>query len=228
MSEEKTENADGAPLLEKLLELITQSWTAQAAYVAAELGIADLLRDGPRSSEDLAAATGADAQSLHRLMRALTTIDLCTQRDDGAFAITRMGELLGSDAPQSLRCWTIWWGKHLWPVWGQLLYSVRTGKSARSLLTGTDGFKHLENDPKAAATFNHALAELTRLEAHSVVRAYDFSRFNRIIDLGGGYGELLSAILARNPNAHGVLFDLPHAIGGARAAFRADSTRQSL
>jgi len=201
----------------KLLDLITQSWTAQGACVAAELGIADLLRGGPRSSDDLATDLGVDARALHRLLRALTTIDLCAEREDGSFAITPMGALLGTDAPESLRHWAIWWGKHLWPVWGQLLYSVKTGKSARSLLLGTEGFKHLEHDPETATVFNRALAELTRFESHSVIAAYDFSRFKRIVDLGGGNGELLGLILSRLPESHGILFDLPHAASGARA-----------
>jgi hypothetical protein len=212
-----TENLGAGPEGEKLLELITQSWTAQAIYVAAELGIADHLRDGPRSSDQLAAATGADAPSLYRLLRALTTIDLCTQREDGTFAITPMGLLLAADVPESLRSWAIWWGKHLWPVWGNLLYSVTTGRSARTMLKGTEGFKHLEHDPQAAATFHRALAELTQLETQSIIAAYDFSGFNRIVDLGGGYGQLLGAILGKTAEARGILLDLPHAIDGAKA-----------
>jgi hypothetical protein len=214
---ETSDRSSGATHQQKLLELITQSWTAQAAHVAAELGLADLLRDGPRRTEDLANALVVDAPSLHRLLRALTTIDLCTEREDGSFAITPMGALLGTDEPESLRHWTIWWGKHLWPVWGQLLYSVKTGKSARSLLTGTEGFKHLENDAQAAGVFNRALAELTRIEATSVVEAYDFSRFKRIVDLGGGYGQLLAFILKKFPHVHGIVFDLPHAMRGAHS-----------
>jgi hypothetical protein len=199
-----------------LLEAIHASWIAQAAYVTAELGLADLLVDGPRTSEELAGATETHAPSLHRLLRALTTIDVCRETDDGRFALAPLGELLRTDAPQSLRHWTMWWGGNLWPVWGNLLYSVRTGRSARSMLTGTEGFGHLERDPKAAAVFNKGLAELTTLTAQSVVAAYDFAGLRRIVDVGGGYGQLLAAILRANPSARGVLFDLPHAIDGAR------------
>ena len=206
-------------MVDTLLEMINGSWIAQAIAVTAELNLADLLREGPLSSTDLAAVTGTDAPSLHRLLRALTTISICHESDDGRFCMTEMGRLLGSDSPDSLRCWSMWWGKHLWPVWGNLQYSVTTGKSARTLLTGTQGFKHLENDPTAASTFNQALVELTRLTTSGVVQAYDFSGCQLIVDVGGGYGALLSAILCANPNSQGILFDLPHATEGARRHF---------
>jgi hypothetical protein len=189
---------------------------AQAIHVAAELGIADRLADGPQTSSELAAITGTHAPSLHRLLRALATIDLCCERADGAFELTALGRLLRNDSPDSLRSWAIWWGAHLWPVWGNLLHSVTTGKSARAMLTGTEGFKHLEDDPEAAAIFNQALVELTRMACAAVVAAYDFSGLRRVVDIGGGYGELLAAILRANPEATGVLLELPHALAGAR------------
>ncbi|MDD5364455.1 MAG: methyltransferase [Gallionellaceae bacterium] len=200
----------------KLLECITSSWKAQALHAAAELGIADLLADGPKTSDELAAACGAHAPSLYRLLLALTTLDICTEGPDGAFELTPTGEMLRSDAPDSLRAWTIWWGEYLWPVWGNLLHSVRTGTSARKLLTGDSGFGHLERDAVAAAIFNQGLVELTRLAAASVIRHYDFSSCQRIVDVGGGYGELLLAILKANPGVCGSLFDLPHAVAGAQ------------
>jgi hypothetical protein len=107
----------------------------------------------------------------------------------------------------------------MWPVWGNLLYSVRTGNSARALVYGTENFLHLERDADAAAVFNNAMVELTRLTAEIVVRAYDFSGLEQIVDVGGGYGELLASILLANPLASGILFDLPHAIEGARRHF---------
>ena len=127
-----------------------------------------------------------------------------------------MGSLLGMKAAASLHFWTIWSGASMWPVWGNLLYSVTTGNSARALLTRTGPFQHLEHDPEAAAVFNQALVELTRLASQSIVRAYDFSGLRRIVDVGGGYGELLASILKANPSTSGVLFDRPHAIKGAK------------
>ena len=210
---------DNDSLASRLMELVTCSWMAQAVYVAAELGIAELLAEGPKMADQLAEATGAHAPSLRRLLRALATIDIVRQREDGSFEVTSLGALLGTDAPGSLRHWAIWWGKHLWPVWGSLLYSVTTGESARKHLLGTEGFEHLQRDPEAAAIFHRAAAELTRLTAERVVSAYDFSGLKQIVDVGGGCGELLGSILRANRTAHGILFDLPDAVDAARRKF---------
>jgi SAM-dependent methyltransferase len=216
MCQNRTANPEGMSPARTLLDIVTSSWMSQAAYVAAELRIADFLADGPRTSDDLAAATGTHGPSLHRLLRALTTLDICRERDDGSFEITPMGRLLGTDAPGSLRSWTIWWGSHLWPIWGNLLYSIKTGESARKLFMETNAFEQLERNRGMAATFNQALVECTRLICKDVVRVYDFSGLRRIMDVGGGYGELLACILKANPDASGVLFDLPHAVEGGR------------
>lgn len=214
------ERAAAKSLTDKFLTCIHNSWMAQAAYVAAELQLADLLAENPRTCEDLASATGTHAPSLYRLLRALTTIDICREREDGFFEITPMGSLLSTDAPGSLRSWTIWWGSDLWRVWGNLLYSVKTGKSARKLITGKGEFKNLEKDHEAAKIFNQALVELTRLTAENVVQTYDFSGLKRIADVGGGYGELLASILRSNPTIKGMLFDMPHAIEGGKKYFK--------
>jgi ubiquinone/menaquinone biosynthesis C-methylase UbiE len=200
----------------QLLESVTGSWAAQAIYVAAELGISDHLAQSPLSAENLASAVSAHASSLHRLLRALSTLNICKEREDGLFEITSKGLLLKTGAPDSLRSWILWWGGHLWNVWGSLLYSVRTGESARKWLTGKDGFEHLEKNPEAAKIFSQAMVELTRLASTSIVHAYDFSQLNTVMDVGGGYGELLLAILKKNTSVAGILFDLPHAIDNAK------------
>jgi orsellinic acid C2-O-methyltransferase len=200
----------------RLLTLVNSSWMAQAARVAAELNLADLLAAGPRSVADLAAATGTHEPSLHRLLRALVTIDVCRELDDGTFAVTPAGRLLGSDVDGSVRDWTIYWGRYLWDEWAQLLHSVTTGRSGREVVSGSPHFDTLGQDAERAAVFNRAMADMTRLSTRGIVAGYDFSRYARITDVGGGYGELLAAILAANPATSGVLFDLPHAIAKAR------------
>lgn len=210
------ENPSAASLADKFLERLTGSWMTPALYAAAELGIADLLKKGPKTCEELAADTGTHAPSLRRLLQALTTIDICKELENDSFALAPMGSLLETDNPASLRSWTIWWGAYLWPVWGNLLHSVKTGESARKLLTGKDGFKHLEQDPRAAEVFYQAMAELTRISAPAIVRAYDFSDIERIVDVGGGYGKLLISILKAHPGVRGMLFDLPGAIENSR------------
>ncbi|HZM46734.1 MAG TPA: methyltransferase [Burkholderiales bacterium] len=199
-----------------LMELIYSGSLSQAAYVAAELGIADHLASGPRDAGELARATGSHAPSLHRLLRTLTGIELCTEREDGTFALSPMGSLLSSDAPDSLRSRFLHWGKYQWPVWGNLLYSVQTGESARNLATGTDGFKHLERDAEAAEVFNRSRVGMTRFVAADVVQAYDFSGVRRIVDVGGGHGALLAVVLEAHPDMQGVLFDMQHAMEGAQ------------
>jgi ubiquinone/menaquinone biosynthesis C-methylase UbiE len=204
----------------RLLALVSDSWKCQAVHVAARLGIADLLADGPRSAEELAGATGAHTPSLRRLLRALATIELVREREDGSFETTPMGALLRADSPDSLRSWALHWAA-AWPVWERLLDSVMTGRSVRSLVGGTDGFEHLERDPAAGETFHRAMVELTRLVARDFVRTVDWSATRKIVDVGGGSGELLVASLTACPGAVGVLYDTAAAIELGREHVRA-------
>jgi SAM-dependent methyltransferase len=207
-------NADAAAA-RRLLDLINGSWVAQACYVAASLGIPDLLAAGPRTAEELAAATQSNAPALRRLLGALGSVDICRQREDGSFEMTQLGALLRADVPCSMRAWALQWGGEAWQVWANLLHSVKTGRSARALVTGDEGFGHLDRDPQAAQIFNQAMVDLTGLAALDIAQAYDFSN-HRIVDVGGGYGALLAQILVAYPGATGVLFDMPHAISRAR------------
>jgi ubiquinone/menaquinone biosynthesis C-methylase UbiE len=213
-----------------LLAMINAGSMLQAVCVAAELGIADLLSDSAKDAEALASKTRCHAPSLNRLMRALCAMGFCIQNDDGSFALTELGSTLRTDSDRSLRSWTLWAGHHMWPVWGALGYSVRSGKNARKLFTGTDGFGHLDRDENLAAVFNSAMAEMTRLVARDLIADYDFSAMYRVLDIGGGYGALVMAILDANPHLHGVIFDRPHALthGEARLAERGLSSRCEL
>lgn len=206
---------ENAAAARQLLDLINASWVAQACYVTARLGIPELLASGPRSADELARATGTDAQALRRLLSALGSVDICHQRADGSFEMTRLGQLLGPDVPCSMRAWALQWGGEAWQVWANLLHSVKTGQSARAHMSGEAGFAHLERDPQAAQIFNQAMVDLTRLAALDIARAYDFAG-QCVMDVGGGYGELLAQILTAYPSARGVLFDMPHAISKAR------------
>jgi len=220
MGSETDASSNALELSERFQSILTGSWKTQALCAAAELRIADLLAAGPRTSAELASSMQVHAQSLHRLLKALGALDMCKERDDGRFELTPLGELLQDDSPHSLRAWTIWWGHHLWPVWGNLLYSVRTGQSARKLLFGTDGFEHLQKDPEAAAILYRVTIELTRLTAQLVMQAYDFSGRKRIADIGGGHGEMLANVLRADPEASGILFDLAIAVEGAAVNFK--------
>lgn len=209
---------DNAQLAGQLLRMINGSWISQACYVMARLGIADSLGSEARSAEELADRAGAHAPSLRRLLNALCSVDLCVQREDGTFELTELGALLRSDHPSSVSAWTLHWGGNSWAAWGHLLHCIRTGQGTRELVVGTPGFTHLDRNPEAAAIFNQAMVQLTRLAALEVVKAYDFGG-KKVMDVGGGYGELLAQVLIAYPTARGVLFDMAHAISKARDAF---------
>ena len=202
----------------RLLSLINGNWTTQALGVAAELGIADRLHEAPASAADLARATGCDAASVRRLLRALSSIGICSEGADGRYRLEPAGGLLRDGDEPSLRAWAIWSARCQWDIWGHLLESVRTGRSARNLLTSREGYAHLESEPEAAGIFHRAMVDMTRFVADSVRDSYDFAGCKRVIDVGGGHGELMLTILAGNATLRGAIVDLPHARAGAVAA----------
>jgi SAM-dependent methyltransferase len=209
---------DGDPLPERLFTLINAAWTTRAIAVAAELRLAEAFQSGARSAEELAANCGAHAPSLHRLLRALCAIGLCEERDDGRYALTPLGALLAQDHPQSLRSWALQFGRQLWPAWGELDVSVRSGKGLRQRQGEAHGFAHLGRDAEAAAIFHGAMVEITRLVAADAVgRLDDLDDARCIVDVGGGHGRLLTEFLHRWPQAQGIVLDLPHAEHGATA-----------
>jgi hypothetical protein len=202
----------------RLRTLIEAGWITQAIGVAAELGLAELLASGPRRVEELASITGSHAPSLQRLLRALESLDICAEGHDG-FVLRPTGALLRADAEDSLRAYAILNGRQLWPVWEGLAYSVRTGKSHRELLTGMQGYARFQLDAEAATTFNTAMVEITRQVAHAIALQPEFPEC--VVDVGGGYGELLMAVLRSNGRTRGILYDLPHAIDRARERWNA-------
>lgn len=203
-----------------LIELIGSGWKTQAVYAAAELRLPDLLADGPCDTPTLASAAGCPAPPLRRLLRALCSLGVCEALDADRFALSPVGELLREGAQSSLHAQALWWGKYLWPVWGQLLGSVRTGVSARRL-AGSQTYRHLSDDAQAATVFHQAMVELTRLVAGEVARVGDFAGARHVVDVGGGHGELLFAVLAAHAGLRGTLFDTPHVADGAGERIRA-------
>ena len=215
MADRNEAAAASAALATRVLDQIGASWMSQAICTAAELGIPELIAGGSHTIDELARATHCHRESLHRLLRGLATLGLCVEAEDSSFTLTPRGSLLRADDPSSVRACAIWWGRYLWPVWGGLVESVRSGASVRELRTGLKGYAHIEGDPRAAAVFNQAMTELTRLAAGEIMRVYDFAPVRRLVDVGGGHGELLIRVLMAYPRMRGVLFDLPHAVGVA-------------
>lgn len=213
-----------------LLELATGAWTTAALYTAAKLGIADQLAAGPKHSNDVAHRVGASPDGVHRLMRALASRGVFTQRADGSFALTRVGHALRSDSPGSLRDMVLFIGHPIrWADWGNLEHSVRTGGTATEMLRGMPVWDYLASDPEFAEVFNRAMTATSGLADEAALSAYDFSGFRLIVDVGGGHGALLSTMLRSAPQARGVLFDQPSVVENAgptlEAAGVADRTR---
>ena len=205
------------PAVERFLALVTASFVTASLHTVAVLGIADLLADGPRSAEDLARATETRPDSLRRLLRALAAHGVFAEREDGRFEQTELSGFLREGVVGSLRSFLLMLsGEVSWPSWGQMLHSIRTGETAFAKVHGCEIFEYMQKDANFAAIFNQAMTESSAAVAEETVASYDFSRFATIVDVGGGQGWLLSAILIATPAARGILFDLPHVIDAAR------------
>lgn len=182
-------------------------------YVAAKLGIADLLADGPKRSDELARLVDAHPRTLYRVMRALTDSGIFIETEDGCFDLTPSAESLRSEVPGSVRSWAIMIGEDWFnQPFTRLLYSVKTGKDAFSHVHGQSLFRYLQQNNSASQLFNEVMTRLTNPVTDAVLAAYDFSGIPHIVDIGGGKGTLISAILTAYPRMHGTLFDLPQVI----------------
>src|SRR5215217_797811 len=199
-----------------LRRLVNGYQVTQAIHVAAVLGLADLLADGPRSSDDLAAATTTHPGTLYRLLRALAGAGVFQEEEDRHFALTDLGACLRLDAPEPVAGWATFVGESShWQAWSALLHSVRTGENAFRHVHGIDSWTFRSRRPELSASFDRAMTDLSRQLSTAILAAYDFGRFGQIIDVGGGNGAFLAAILAKHPMTHGVLFDQPHVVSGA-------------
>jgi hypothetical protein len=201
----------------QLLQLSSGAFLAQAIYVAAKLGIADLLADGPKTAEFLSVATSTDERSLYRVLRSLASVGAFQEVDGRSFANSAMTETLRSDHPRSTRDLTIWLNEEEhWRIYGHLMYSVKTGKPSWDHVHGEPVFPYLFNTNKELGEiFNRAMTSFSHQSIGPVLAAYDFAGAGTIADIAGGYGHLLAAVLAANPTAKGVLFDLPAVLQGA-------------
>ena len=199
-----------------MIQFITGFWTSRALYVAAKLGIADLLQSGPKTVAELAEATGTHAASLYRIMRALTSAGIFQRENDDRFALTPLSETLVTGVPGSLRWFIISeLGQEHYPAWGNVLHSVKTGEIAFDNFFGMDVWKYFAQNPEDAAVFNDSMSGMTAAANEAITSVYDFSQFGKVIDIGGGHGGLITSILQKNPQTKGVLFDAPVVIEGA-------------
>jgi hypothetical protein len=204
-----------------MARLITGYWISQALNVAAQLGVADLLKDSPQTVSHLAEATGAHPRALYRLLRALASEGVFAEDEHGRFALTPLGECLRSDVPNSQRSRAIMNGEEHYRCWGELLYSVQTGQSAFEKLYGQPIFQYLASHPRQARIFDEGMVGVHGVETKAMLDAYDFSGIGTLVDVGGGNGSLLMTTLQRYPSLRGVVFDRPDVIERARASIKA-------
>lgn len=203
---------------EELLRLVFAYRTSQAIHVAAVLGISDHLAGSPLTAAELATATASDPAALYRLMRALAAAGVYRELPDGRFESTPMGEQLRADADSLIAGTASFIGQQSsWRAWGALEYSVRTGQNAFEFVHGENAWDFRASHPEESAIFDAAMTAQSRRVADAVLDAYDFSPFATVVDLGGGRGAMLAAILQRNPELRGTLLDLPHVVAGAPA-----------
>jgi O-methyltransferase domain/Dimerisation domain len=202
-------------LHEKLLALATAFWASRSLHAIAELGVADALGETPLTAEQLARASGADPVALDRVLRLLAAHGIFESKN-GAWAHTAASQLLRDDHPQSVRAFLRLMGlPFIWQSWAQMEHSLRTGEPGVTKLDADGAFAYLVKHPEESRVFNAAMAAKAQREIPAVLEAYDFSRFNRIADIGGGRGHLLLSILKQTPAAKGVVFDQPHVIAEA-------------
>ena len=222
MSAPMSQPLEQPPVPAQILQIITNFWSSRAVYVFAKLGIPDLLKSGPKTVEELASDTKMHAPSLYRVLRALASIGFVRATADGRFAQTPLSEILVTDAPGSLRWFTVSeLGQEHYPAWGNLMRSVPTGEIAFDNFFGVDIWKYFEQNPEDAAVFNNSMSGVTAATNEEILALYDFSSFGTVVDIGGGHGGLITSILKANPKLKGILFDAPQVIEGARPRIEA-------
>ena len=193
---------------------------ARVLYLAAKMGLADLLAKEPKSAAELAGPTGTHERALHRLMRTLSSLGVFIEGPGGRFGLTTLGEALKTGFPGSARASILSFGGWAWNAFGEMGYSVESGKSAFTKVYGMPPFQWLSSQPEEAALFGETMIGFHGAEPPAVAEAYDFSEFRTVVDVGGSTGNMLVHILGRYAGPRGVLFDLPVTLAEAPAFLR--------
>jgi len=196
----------------RLNQMITGCWVTQTIYVAAELGIADLLKSESLTTTEIAARLGTTGDGLYRILRALASIGIFRENEGGQFEQTELSECLRSDVPGSMRAWARAVGANwCWGMMGDLLNSGRTGQKAPLNL-----WEHFEQNKDDGDIFNQAMTSFSSAEIGPILESYDFAGIGTLMDVAGGYGSLLAEVLEANPEMRSILFDAPSVIENAR------------
>lgn len=213
--------AKGQDPTAQLLGLAAGFGICQALVVAARLGVADLLGDAAKSAAAIAPAAGVQPQPLYRLMRALASVGVFAEDEQGEFRNTPASAKLMAGAPGSLRGFFMLVGSNEFRgAWGELGHSIESGKAAFDHVFGAPLFDYLGKNPGTARIFDDAMAGRSAAEIDALLAAYDFSNAGHLVDVGGGNGTLLAAILTKYPQLEGTVFDLSHVVEAAQASNR--------
>jgi hypothetical protein len=213
MPPQAASGATPTPLLRMLDSVVIH----QALYAAATLGVADLLKDGPRTTVDLCRQIDVNEAALYRTLRALAGEGVFEETTPRTFANNELSRFLVTGVPGSIRSMIVFkGGGHYFAPFGEILYSIQTGQSARTKMYGMNGFEYLRRHPEMARVFDDAMTNISELSASAIASAYDFGRWCSLMDVGGGNGILLAAILKVHRALRGVLADRPHVLERAR------------
>jgi len=204
----------------QMMQMITGFWTSCCIYAASKLDIADHLKEGPQTAGQLAEITHSDAASLYRILRALSSVGVFTEDDEHKFELTPLGETLQSDMPGSMKAMAIaQLGDHF-NAWGNLIYSIKTGNVAFDNVEGMSVWKYYETHPDEGLNFMKAMTGATGAAVMNVLPCYEFSGFKTIVDVGGGNGALLMAVLNAAPQAKGIVFDEEYVVEETKRTLR--------
>lgn len=209
-----------------LLQMISGYWISQTVYVAAKLGIADLLKDGSKCCDELATTMGVNAGALYRLMRGLASMGIFAEQEPGYFALTPLGACLQSDVPGSMRGIAIMGGGEYYQSWGNFLYSIQTGKSAFEDLHGMSLFQYYAQNPELRKMYDEAQKSGSGAAKGEIIKSYNFSGISKLVDIGGGNGSLIASILIANPTMQGILFEQPSVIAEAKDLIEAEKVKE--
>ncbi len=217
MSTSKTQRALELGPTEQMLQMMSGLWVTRGIYVAAKLGISDELKNGPKTVSELAAATCTNEDSLYRVLRMLATTGVYQETPGRTFSLTPLSETLLSDVKGSLRPGAIAeLGEMHYAAWGNILHTVKTGEIAFDAHFGMNVWEYLENEAEKADNFNRYMAGSSELLNQAISQKYDFSGYNTLVDVGGGLGGMISAILNANPELKGIVFDAPSVVAKSK------------
>jgi hypothetical protein len=203
-----------------LFELVSSRWISDAIVAVTRLGVVEALEAGPKAVREIAYEVGANEQALYRVLRALARERIFEERANRVFALTALSRPLLKSAPDSVHnivkmagsAWTR-------SVWARLEDAIRTGGEVFTKVHGKDIWAYLAEHPDEGAVFHGAMSETSREAGPAIAALYDFSQFDTLVDVGGGAGELLAAILEKHPRLRGVLFDMKQPLARAAATF---------